>query len=83
MNKHHCEAAKAGVLLSLKNVSIASDDTEQRRIFHKENYQLACHYSSLKFIRLLRVVFSSEVMTTPSNRMKFRLTITGTLCKLE
>ena len=33
---------------------------------------------SLKFIRLLRVVFSTEgVITTRSNRMKFRLACNG------
>ena len=51
-----------------------------------------CRYSnSLKFIRLLRVVFSSQqhvtegVITTPSNRMKFRLIFKfqRRLCKLS
>ena len=32
MNKHPCAAATA------VNVSIASDDSEQRRIFHKKHY---------------------------------------------
>ena len=38
-----------------------------------QNFLDRCHKRSLKFIRLFRVVFSSQqgVITTPSNRMKF------------